>query len=146
MKTPKNASKRKFANISPKSRLDRGPKVRIGVESTDRFFARMRDNARKLDRDEVLRSNITISFEDAADLLEIMTPSRLRLMGKVRDQAIALSALALALARDASAVRRDVALLEGKYLLKTRKVANPGHGVQTLVERAAASIELSAMV
>lgn len=67
-------------------------------------------------------------------------------MGKVRDQAVALSALALALARDASAVRRDVALLEGKYLLKTRKVINPGHGVQTLVERAAASIELSAMV
>ena len=146
MKTPKSASKRKFANISPKGRVNRGPKVRIGVESTDRFFARMRDNARKLDRDEVLRSNITISFEEAADLLEIMTPSRLRLMGKVRDQAVALSALALALARDASAVRRDVALLEGKYLLKTRKVINPGHGVQTLVERAAASIELSAMV
>ena len=120
--------------------------MRIGVESTDRFFARMRDHARKLDRDEALRSNITISFEDAADLLEIMTPSRLRLMGKVRDQAIALTALALALARDASAVRRDVALLEGKYLLRTRKVTNPGHGVQTLVERAAASIELSAMV
>ena len=120
--------------------------MRIGVETTDRFFARMRDVARKLDRGEVLRPSITLSFEDPADLLEIMTPTRLRVMEQVRGRAIALSALAAALSRDPSAVRRDVALLEGKHLLKTRRVTNPGHGVQTLVERAAASIELSATV
>jgi len=49
-------------------------------------------------------------------------------------------------ARDPSAVRRDVTLLESKHLVRTRKVSNPGHGVQTVVERAAASIELAATV
>jgi len=124
----------------------RGGKVRIVVESTDRFFERMRDNASKLDRGAAVRSGITLSFEDPADLLEVMTPARLRLMRQVRDHALVLSELAAALSRDPSAVRRDVALLEGKNLLRTRKVANPGHGMQTLVERAAASIELSATV
>jgi len=106
----------------------------------------MRDNASKLDRGAAVRSGITLSFEDPADLLEVMTPARLRLMRQVRDQALVLSELAAALSRDPSAVRRDVALLEGKSLLRTRKVANPGHGMQTLVERVAASIELSATV
>ena len=106
----------------------------------------MRDNASKLDRGAAVRSGITLSFEDPADMLEVMTPARLRLMRQVRDHALVLSELAAALSRDPSAVRRDVALLEGKSLLRTRKVANPGHGMQTLVERAAASIELSATV
>jgi hypothetical protein len=61
-------------------------------------------------------------------------------------EALALSVLATALSRDPSAVRRDVAVLEGKHLLRTSRVSNPGHGVQTLVERTAASIELSATV
>ena len=116
------------------------------METTNRFFARMLDVARKLDHGEVLRPSVNLSFEDPADLLEIMTPARLRVMEQVRGRAIALSALAAALSRDPSAVRRDVALLEGKHLLKTRRVTNPGHGVQTLVERAATSIELSATV
>lgn len=116
------------------------------MESTDSFFARMRSNARKLDRGEVIRPSITLSFEDPADLLEIMTPSRLRLMRQVTHEAIALSVLATALSRDPSAVRRDVAVLEEKHLLRTSRVSNPGHGVQTLVERTAASIELSATV
>ena len=106
----------------------------------------MRHNARKLDHGEIIPPSITLSSEEPADLLEIMTPPRLRLMQKVTGQAIALSALATALARDPSAVRRDVALLEAKHLLRTSKVINPGHGVQTYVERTAASIELSAIV
>jgi predicted transcriptional regulator len=146
MRKPKSVSRPKSASTLTKKTASRGHKVRIGVESTDRFFARMRDNARKLDRGEIMRPAITLSFENPADLLEVMTPARLRLMRQVRHQAISLSTLAAALSRDCSAVRRDVALLESKYLLRTRKATNPGHGVQTLIERAAASIELSATV
>ena len=106
----------------------------------------MRTNARRLDRGGRIAPALSLSFEDPADLLEVLTPARLRLIRQVRFKAMALSALAAALSRDHSAVRKDVALLEQNQLLKTRRVSNPGHGVQTLVERAAASIELTALI
>jgi len=105
----------------------------------------MRANARKLDRDERPAPGLNLSFEDPADFLEVITPARVRLLQEIK-KAVPLFALAAALSRDPSAVRRDVTLLESKHLVKTRRVSNPGHGVQTVVERAAASIELAATV
>jgi hypothetical protein len=81
----------------------------------DSFFARMKNNARKLDRGKAV-------------------------------EPVALSALALALARDPSAVRRDVALLESQCLVTTSKVSNSGHGKHTVVKRVAKRIELAAVV
>ncbi|MGH8228290.1 MAG: MarR family transcriptional regulator [Steroidobacteraceae bacterium] len=112
----------------------------------DRFFSRMRAKARRLDRGERLEPGLTVSFEDPADFLEVITPARVRLLQEIDHSAVAIFALAAALSRDPSAVRRDVALLESKNLVRTRKVPNPGHGTRTLVERAAGSIELSATV
>jgi predicted transcriptional regulator len=87
-----------------------------------------------------------ISFEDPADFLEVITPARVRLLRQIAGKAVALGALAAALERDPSAVRRDVAVLERQSLVKTRKVSNPGHGSRTLVERVAAAIELATTV
>jgi predicted transcriptional regulator len=112
----------------------------------DDFFARMRATAARLDRGEAVSPGVRISFEDPADFLEVITPARIRLLRQISRRPVALGALAEALARDPSAVRRDVAALERKYLVKTRKVSNPGHGTRTLVERVAASIELATTV
>ena len=106
----------------------------------------MRANARKLDRGESLTPGVTLSFEDPADFLEVITPARLRLLKAIGKDGMPLFALAASLSRDPSAVRRDVTLLESKHLVKTRKVPNPGHGTQTVVERAAATITLAATV
>ena len=121
-------------------------KIRIGVESMDHFFSRMRGKARRLDRGKRLESGMTVSFEDPADFLEVITPARVRILKEINGRAVAIFALASALSRDPSAVRRDVALLESKHLVRTRKVANPGHGSRTLVERVAGAIELSATI
>jgi predicted transcriptional regulator len=110
------------------------------------FFTRMRSTARKLDRGEKTGSGLRISFEDPADFLEVITPARVRLLRELSDKPIALSTLAETLARDPSAVRRDVALLESKCLIKTSKISNPGHGTRMLVERAATTIELATTV
>jgi predicted transcriptional regulator len=106
----------------------------------------MKAQARRLDRGETLPAALRVSFEDPADLLDILSPARLRLMRKVEAKAMALSVLTKALARDPSAVRKDVAVLERNQLLRTRRISNPGHGVQTIVERAAVSIELLAVI
>jgi predicted transcriptional regulator len=104
----------------------------------------MRVKARRLDSGDKLEPGLTVSFEDPADFLEVITPARVRILKEIDGRALAIFTLAAALSRDPSAVRRDVALLESKHLVRTRKVANPGHGSRTLVERVAGAIELSA--
>jgi len=146
MKVSESALKRKSANTLKAGRVKPVVKIRIGVESMDRFFSRMRVKARRLDRGEKLESGLTVSFEDPADFLEVITPARVRILKEINGRAVAIFALAAALSRDPSAVRRDVALLESKHLVRTRKVANPGHGSRTLVEKVAGAIELSATV
>lgn len=114
----------------------------------DRFFARMRVKARKLDHGEKLQPGVTVSFEDPADLLEVITPARVRILREIDGRTVAIFALAAALSRDPSAVRRDVALLESKHLVRTRKVPNPveangeacsGTGNRLLADRVAES-------
>jgi predicted transcriptional regulator len=82
-----------------------------------------------------------LSFEDPADFLEVITATRARLLREISTEPVTLSALALILARDPSAVRRDVALL-----VTTSKVSNAGHGQRTVVKRVATCIELAAVV
>src|SRR5688572_24978560 len=107
MKASKHASKRKSASILKPAKRSRGGKIRVGVESADRFFARMRSNARKLDRGETLEPGLILSFEDPADFLEVITPARMRLLQEIDGKVVALFALATALSRDPSAVRKD---------------------------------------
>lgn len=128
------------------ARSRRAAAARIGVESVDAFFSRMRADARRLDRGNKLAAELTVSFEDPAEFLEVITPARVRILQEIERRPVAIFALATALCRDPSAVRRDVALLESKNLVRTWKIPNPGHGTRTVVERAAASIELSATV
>jgi predicted transcriptional regulator len=146
MKTPSDSSKRRSGNTLRKVKTSPTGRIRIGVESLDEFFSRMRTNARALDRGEKLTPGLSLMFEDPADLLEVITPARLRLLEAIGNKTVSLFALATSLARDPSAVRRDVTLLESKHLVRTRKIPNPGHGMQTVVEKAAATITLAATV
>ena len=146
MKASKNASKRKSARTSKAGRARPVGKIRIGVESMNGFFSRMRVKARRLDRAERVESGWSVSFEDPADFLEVITPARVSILKELNARTVAIFALAATLSRDPSAIRRDVALLESQHLVRTRKGANPGHGSRTLVERVAGAIKLSATV
>lgn len=146
MKASKRASKRRSARTFTAPTPGRGGRIRVGVESMDRFFSRMGGKARGLDHDERLEPGLTVSFEDPADFLAVITPARVRLLLEINRRAMAIFALATALSRDPSAVRRDVALLERKSPGRTRRVANPAHRTRTLVERTAASIELAVVL
>jgi predicted transcriptional regulator len=112
----------------------------------DNFFSRMKNNARELDSGKAAEPGFHLSFEDPADFLEVITPARVRLLREISTEPVTLSALAMALARDPSAVRRDVALLESQNLVTTSKVSNSGHGKRTVVKRVATRIELAAVV
>ena len=146
MKSSKVSLKRKSASILRRAPAKGAVPARVGVESIDSFFSRMKDNARELDRGKAVEPGFHLSFEDPADFLEVITPARVRLLREISTEPVTLSALALILARDPSAVRRDVALLESQSLVTTSKVSNSGHGQRTVVKRVATRIELAAVV
>jgi predicted transcriptional regulator len=146
MKSSKASLKRKSASILKRVPARRASPTRVGVESMDNFFSRMKNNARELDRGKAVEPGFHLSFEDPADFLEVITPARVRLLREISTEPVTLSALAMVLARDPSAVRRDVALLESQNLVTTSKVSNSGHGKRTMVRRVATRIELAAVV
>jgi predicted transcriptional regulator len=122
----------------------RKAKVTLRVGSTEDFFNRLRDRARKLDKGETLPPGITITFEDPEDLLEVLTSERVRLLRRVKKESQQISALATQLKRDVRAVSRDVSLLEKAGLLRTRYMVNPGHGRMKIVEPIAQEYKLTA--
>ena len=119
-------------------------KVVLKTGSTEEFFGRLRERAKKLDRGESLPVGITISFEDPMEMLKVLTSERVRLLRRVKEEAQQISALATGLKRDVRAVSRDVSLLEKAVLLRTSYQANPGHGRLKVVEPVAQEYKLVA--
>lgn len=122
----------------------RKTKITLRVGSTEDFFARLLEHAKKLDKGEVLPPGITITFEDPEDLLDVLTSERVRLLRRVKGESQQLSALAASLKRDVRAVSRDVSLLEQAGLLRTSYQTNPGHGRKKIVEPVAREYQLVA--
>ena len=120
--------------------------VVLTTGTTDEFFARSRERARKLDRGERIPAGIRVTFEDPADLLQVLSTERIRLLHAVRTKPIPVSQLARELKRDRQAVMRDVRLLESFGLLKTQEAPNPGHGRQSIVAPLAARYQLVANI
>jgi predicted transcriptional regulator len=121
--------------------------VKLETGTVDEFFERSKVRAEKLDRGEKLPAEFRITFEDPADLLRVLSAERLRVLYAIRKKTKpTISGLATILKRDRRAVSRDVKLLEGLGLLKTRNEANPGHGVMTVVEPLAEKYRLEATV
>lgn len=121
-------------------------KIRISNDGVKGFFHRVRDHARKLDRGEELAPQMTISFENASDMMRVLSPQRVRVLRIARQGAAPVSTLASDLKRDTRAVSRDVDLLEQFGLLRSRYQSNPGHGKRRIVEPCAAKFEFVATV
>ena len=120
--------------------------VMLTTGTADEFFARSRERARKLDRGEGIPAGMRVVFEDPADLLQVLSAERIRLLHAVGTKPIPVSQLARELKRDRQAVMRDVRLLESFGLLKTREAPNPGHGRQRIVAPLAARYQLVANI
>jgi len=126
--------------------MKKDAKVRVTNDGLRGFFGRAREHARRLDRGEKPTPVVTISFENPGDILQILSPQRIRVLEFAKEGAQPVSALASGLKRDTRAVSRDVELLEEFGLLRTRYEANPGHGKRRIVEPRAQKFQLVATV
>ena len=127
------------------------PKVRVTVSTgtVEKFFKRAHEDAKKLDRGELLPPEIRITFEDPIEMLRALSVERMRVIRIVRKHHATnptVSALAVMLKRDRKSVSRDVKLLESFGLLKTREQSNPGHGIVKVVESLAERYRLTATI
>jgi predicted transcriptional regulator len=127
-------------------KMNRAAKGSVTNDGAKGFFERAREHARKLDRGESLASEIVVSFEDASELLRVLSSERVRLLSVAKKRRASVSELASGLNRDARAVSRDVDLLESFGLLRTRYEANPGHGKRRIVEPRASQYKLVANI
>jgi predicted transcriptional regulator len=119
-------------------------KVSIASSSTEEFFKRVRSHAGKLDRGEAIAAQISITFADPLEMLNVLTSERVRLLRRAKAGAMPIAELASGLNRDVRAVSRDVLRLEKAGLLRTSYRVNPGHGRCKVVEPVAREYNLSA--
>ena len=141
------ASMLKYTSCGGKKMKKKVNVLKLDTGTLDEYVKRSIDRAEKLDRNEKLPAEFRITFEDPADLLRVLSAERLRVLYAIRKRTKpTISGLAIILKRDRRAVSRDVKLLEGLGLLKTRNEANPGHGAMTVVEPLAEKYHLEATV
>ena len=107
-------------------------KVIIRTDDVDAFFSRARAAAQQADMGQPFEQKVTLS------------ESRRRLMLEVMNDAKTINELSHRLHRNRSSITKDVGLLEKMGLLVSRREANPGHGIQKVVQSVAPKIEMVA--
>lgn len=110
------------------------------------FFVRGRGLAALADAGKPIPNEKTISFGDPADLLKMLTPARLELVGEVKRTPDSISGIAGRLHRDRAAVKRDVDRLEAMGILCVESRVLPGHGRMKYVSVPATKLRLMAEI
>jgi len=121
-------------------------RLKVNTDGFEGYARRTVARARKLDRREAVRSEITITFDNPLAMVEVLTAERVRLVQKVKTKSASITALAASLGRDPKSVRRDVQKLERAGVVRTREEINPGHGRAKVVEPVAREYRLTAVL
>lgn len=110
------------------------------------FFERGKKLARLADSSKSLPQERTISFEDPAELLRLLSASRLDVLRSVKEAPGSITVIAERLHRDRSAVKRDVDQLVEAGMVTVENKVLPGHGRMKEVRAAASRFRLEALV
>jgi predicted transcriptional regulator len=121
-------------------------RLKVNTDGFEGYAKRAAARARKLDRREAVRAEITITFDNPLAMVEVLTAERVRLVQKVMTKSASITALAASLGRDPKSVRRDVQKLERAGVVRTREEINPGHGRAKVVEPVAREYRLTAVL
>ncbi|MGF6604611.1 putative transcriptional regulator [Paraburkholderia sp. GAS448] len=117
-------------------------KLHVGTGSEVEFFARGKRIARAADRGESIPETHIITFEDPADVAQLLTQARIGVFRSVKAEPASITAIATRLHRDRSAVKRDVDALCEAGLVAVESVPNAGHGMHKIVRAVAARVDL----
>ena len=121
-------------------------KLTIKTGTEEDFFARGRRLAKAAVRGEPIPAERIISFEDPADVMKLITVTRLALFRAVKEAPGSITDIATRLHRDRSAVKRDLDELEQVGLVTIVEKILPGHGRMKEVRATATRFQLMAEV
>lgn len=114
----------------------------ITTGTVEAFFEQGREQAQRLDRGERVEPVRIISFEEPADMLELITTGRVELFKAIKKEPGSIADIARRLHRDRSAVKRDVTVLASAGIVEVEDMPLPGHGKMKYVKPAADSFSL----
>ena len=120
--------------------------VTLQAGNEQEFFRRGKVLARLADAGQPIPEERTVSFEDPADLLRLLTASRLDVFRSVKGEPGSITDIAGRLHRDRSAVKRDVDQLAQVGLVTIEIKTLPGHGHMKEIRAAAGIFRLEALV
>jgi predicted transcriptional regulator len=120
--------------------------VTLKASNEEDFFRRGKVLARLADAGQPMPEERTVSFEDPADLLRLLTASRLDVFRSVKGEPGSITVIAGRLHRDRSAVKRDVDQLAQVGLVTIETKTLPGHGHMKEIRASAGIFRLEAMV
>lgn len=118
----------------------------VTTGSEEEFFRRGKEVARLADQGAAIPDERIIRFEDPADLLKLLTATRLALFLSIKGNPGSITNIACRLHRDRSAVKRDVDELARAGLLHVEQKILPGHGRMKEVRVVAERFKLEAKV
>ena len=121
-------------------------KLTIKTGTEEDFFARGRRLAKAADNSRTIAQERIISFEDPADVMKLITVTRLALFRAVKEAPGSITDIAARLHRDRSAVKRDLDELEQVGLVTIAEKVLPGHGRMKEVRATATRFQLVAEI
>ena len=121
-------------------------KLTIKTGTEEDFFKRGRRLAKMADLGERLPEERILSFEDPADVMKLITATRLALFRTVKETPGSITEIADRLHRDRSAVKRDIDELARAGLMTVAEKVLPGHGRMKEVRAAASRFSLQAEI
>ena len=121
-------------------------KLTIKTGTEEDFFARGRRLAKAADRGQSIPEERIVGFEDPAELIKLITATRLALFRAVKEAPGSITDIAARLHRDRSAVKRDLDELEQVGLVTIVEKILPGHGRMKEVRATATRFQLMAEV
>ncbi|QIL44984.1 MarR family transcriptional regulator [Acidovorax sp. HDW3] len=118
----------------------------ITTGTQEDFFARGRRLAQAADRGQAIAQERVVSFEDPAEVVKLITATRLALFRAVKEAPGSITDIAARLHRDRSAVKRDLDELAQAGLVTIADRVLPGHGRMKEVRATASRFQLMAEV
>lgn len=118
----------------------------VKTGSTKDFFSSVKSIMRSIDKDEKISESRTIIFEEPSEMLQFLSTTKMKLIIFIRKHPDSITNIAKAIKRNRASVYRDIHELERFGLVKMREEINPGHGRHKIVELAASSFKLEAVL
>ena len=120
--------------------------VILKTGTAEEFFRSGRSIAKLADQKRPLKVVSNISFEEPAELLQFLTPTRTALWRTIKEKPGSISAISQRLHRGRSSVKRDIDQLAKFGLVVVEQRVLPGHGRMKEVSVVAQTVKLEAVL